>query len=439
MVSDAVDLEKVAIRRDDGSKDLTVAPSADGNQEDDDEEEEEEEDDDNSSTTSSTLPYEQCDDNARDDGGGDGAMVLADPGQDRSPCFQNIEVTNSRDVHFGNKTYYQGPVTIKQILYTNPNSDSLNSDERDNNNKLPIAGTDNDGYVTDSSPAGVANAANGSVKNGSVSVHINSHNNNSNWTSKSKGKKWLQNLTGRQLLIATVILTCLVASIVGVTVILLIRYIPDQESISNPNSSSGSVEEDLDVPNNYPEANVRIINRRKWVAEPADKTVPLRTPVSKVLIVETSTASCTNQSDCIFIVRHLQSNHKEGNSLWDIRYNFLVGGDGNAYEGRGWTQLSATLPTCSDNSIGIALIGTFKYVAPPENQVNTVQRLINLGVKKGYISTDYKVVYASQIIGDGSYGYRSGKKLNEIISKWSHWLDVNYTLNDTLKQRFCNS
>lgn len=36
-----------------------------------------------------------------------------------SPTFGNIAVTNSTDIQFGNKTYYNGPVTIKQVVYTN--------------------------------------------------------------------------------------------------------------------------------------------------------------------------------------------------------------------------------------------------------------------------------------------------------------------------------
>lgn len=46
-----------------------------------------------------------------------GAVVQFDGGS--APNFGNLAITNSSDVHIGNKTYYQGPVTIKQILYTN--------------------------------------------------------------------------------------------------------------------------------------------------------------------------------------------------------------------------------------------------------------------------------------------------------------------------------
>lgn len=161
MVSDSVDLEKATGIRRDGKHDDDA----------DDRSNQDDEDEDNVSVASSSL---ECD---------NGAVVLAD-GEDKSPCFQNIEVTNSSDVHFGNKTYYQGPVTIKQILYTNPPNGN-NSVEDENNSsgqqsdKLPIAnGTDNSGYVLDS-------AVNGTVKNTSVNV-ANGHNNQ--WTGKSKGK-----------------------------------------------------------------------------------------------------------------------------------------------------------------------------------------------------------------------------------------------------------
>lgn len=43
------------------------------------------------------------------------AIVLSDEARNQ-PSFGNICVENSSDVHFGNKAYYQGPVTIKQFV-----------------------------------------------------------------------------------------------------------------------------------------------------------------------------------------------------------------------------------------------------------------------------------------------------------------------------------
>lgn len=45
------------------------------------------------------------------------SVVLFDEPPKNQLAFGNVAITNSSDVHFGNKTYYQGPVTIKQFLY----------------------------------------------------------------------------------------------------------------------------------------------------------------------------------------------------------------------------------------------------------------------------------------------------------------------------------
>lgn len=115
-----------------------------------------------------------------------GALVLDDV-QDKNPCFQNIEVTNSSDVHFGNKTYYQGPVTIKQILYTNPSQNNNDSDETTQNcDKLPITDSSYDGTVNNSYV--ISETGNGVVKNADIN-NINSNNLSNNWTQKNnKGK-----------------------------------------------------------------------------------------------------------------------------------------------------------------------------------------------------------------------------------------------------------
>lgn len=49
----------------------------------------------------------------------DGNVVL--PNAD-VPNFGDVRVKNSTNVHLGNRTFYKGPVTIKQFVYTNPTS-----------------------------------------------------------------------------------------------------------------------------------------------------------------------------------------------------------------------------------------------------------------------------------------------------------------------------
>lgn len=43
----------------------------------------------------------------------------------------------------------------------------------------------------------------------------------------------------------------------------------------------------------------------------------------------------------------------------DIGYNFLVGEDGNIYEGRGWGKKGAHSKSFNGKSIGICIIGDY--------------------------------------------------------------------------------
>ncbi|KAG8226179.1 hypothetical protein J437_LFUL012354 [Ladona fulva] len=79
-----------------------------------------------------------------------------------------------------------------------------------------------------------------------------------------------------------------------------------------------------------------VVSRRNWVALLPKSTTSLRHPVEYVVLSQTATEPCTTQAECTLTVRYLQVFHVEGKKWMDIAYNFLVAGDGQAYEGRGW-------------------------------------------------------------------------------------------------------
>ncbi|XP_043285695.1 peptidoglycan-recognition protein LE-like isoform X2 [Venturia canescens] len=83
---------------------------------------------------------------------------------------------------------------------------------------------------------------------------------------------------------------------------------------------------------------VRFIERNEWLAQPPTESLSKleEVPVPYVIISHTASAPCVLQSECVQRVRRIQSFHIEGNGWSDIGYNFLVGGDGLAYVGRGW-------------------------------------------------------------------------------------------------------
>lgn len=124
---------------------------------------------------------------------------------------------------------------------------------------------------------------------------------------------------------------------------------------------------------------------------------------------------------CSKKVKEIQRLHMESHELDDISYNFLVGGDGYAYVGRGWDTLGAHSKGHNAKSICIAFIGDFSIKSPPDQQLNVVKKLIEQGVKLRKLTADYKLLGHCQVKATES----PGRVLYEIIQKWPHWSPKN--------------
>lgn len=107
----------------------------------------------------------------------------------------------------------------------------------------------------------------------------------------------------------------------------------------------------------------------------------------------------------------------------DISYNFVIGGDGRAYEGRGYTIGSHT-KNYNNGSICIAFIGDFTSYEAPEKQLGAAQRLINDGIKLSKIHPDYVLYGHRQLENTES----PGTMLYNQIILWSHWSNETYPL-----------
>ncbi|XP_053545201.1 peptidoglycan-recognition protein SC2 [Bombina bombina] len=132
-----------------------------------------------------------------------------------------------------------------------------------------------------------------------------------------------------------------------------------------------------------------IISKSQWGGRAPTCRTAMATPVTYVIIHHTAGASCTTQSACITQVKNIQNMHMTTNEWCDIGYSFLVGEDGNIYEGRGWTSVGAHAPNYNSNSIGINIIGTFTSRNPNAAAQNAAKALISCGVTKGYIKSAY--------------------------------------------------
>lgn len=172
--------------------------------------------------------------------------------------------------------------------------------------------------------------------------------------------------------------------------------------------------------NNAVSGTLRIINRRTWLAQPAVRpSNPLQHPVPYVVILHTATDNCSTQAECVFIVRHIQTFHIESNGWNDIGYSFLVGGDGNVYEGRGWDTEGAFAYGYNSRAIGIAFIGTFTVDVPEPKQILAGKQLMELGVTMGKISPHYKLLAHRQVSPTES----PGLAFYEFLKTWPHWAE----------------
>lgn len=115
----------------------------------------------------------------------------------------------------------------------------------------------------------------------------------------------------------------------------------------------------------------------------------------------------------------------ESQNWSDIGYNFLVGGDGYAYVGRGWDKAGAHTFNWNARSMGICLIGTFSYQRPTMEQLRTVGKLVEYGVRLNKVVAEYKLAGVCQLRSTAS----PGALVFSEIKKWDHWW--NYTVGES--------
>lgn len=330
-----------------------------------------------------------------------------------APCFGNVSVMNSNDVHFGNKTVYQGPVTIKQFLYNNGrlyenDQKQLDADSASNRNvELDVKNLTNSfinkGFAPDSNEDSAFNNKNGDISNNCVNKLPES----------AQSIDWWSKLKKRKLLVISTT-TLLLFSII----IILIFTLKNESLLSSSSNSGYDSEGEHNTPIEYNSDKLKIVTRDIWEARPKKENLTLlQTPVPLVIIMHTATEQCTSQSNCILSAQNIQNFHMDSRNWSDVAYNFMVGGDGAVYEGRGWLFVGANVFGYNTKCIGIALIGTFINILPPKWQLEACQKLIEEGVRLNFIQKDYKLVGARQLSPTESPGFM----LYNEIKTWSHW------------------
>ncbi|XP_046831405.1 peptidoglycan recognition protein 3-like [Vespa crabro] len=165
-----------------------------------------------------------------------------------------------------------------------------------------------------------------------------------------------------------------------------------------------------------------IISRQQWGARsPKTTTRPLRiNPPPYVIIHHSDTVSCNTQAICQARVRSFQNYHMDTKKWNDIGYNFLVGEDGNVYEGLGWGKHGSHSIPYNSKSIGICIIGNFTNTTPNPASIRTTKNLIAYGVANNKIKSDYKLLGHRQTAQTDC----PGNSLYNMIKTWNNWSDM---------------
>ncbi|XP_071564587.1 uncharacterized protein [Temnothorax nylanderi] len=330
-----------------------------------------------------------------------GDVVLPNADQ---PTFGDVRVQNSKNVRLVNKTCYNGPITLKQFVYTNPTPKHDASSAFDNTSDLSTS-KDNEAPNECTFPQN---------------------------TKLNKVTQWLW--TWKRAVLSCVLTLILLAIVVPITVHFTRHSDASMTTTpapttpftptTSPTTPTPITPTTPEIPNSSTEGNngtetpLRIVERDEWGARPPSESLrPRKLPVPYVIICHTVTAFCTTQSKCANQLRIMQD-YQMKNNFSDIAYNFLVGGDGLAYVGRSWNYKGAHSSDYNGISIGIGFIGDFTSVVPPKTQLNAAQKLIEFGVEAKKIASDYILLGNRQVVNSESPG---DALYNEIRNNWKNW------------------
>ncbi|XP_070496512.1 peptidoglycan-recognition protein LE-like [Chironomus tepperi] len=299
--------------------------------------------------------------------------------------INSVAINNSNDVHIGNKTFFNGPVTIKHIVLSSEN----NNDQICNGKS---SGAVNHGFVGSLNKLSSDDVINENTKQDDIKKIKRDEEDTSKLITTFFTRKKILTVTSVLLILTTL----------AIVIVLILKKPEDDKS------------------------ELKIISKNEWGAIPINDTLDdLVIPLSKIIICHTVTKECLTKDECIKNVQYMQNLHLGPDFKFsEIGYNFIIGGDGNVYEGRGWYKQGAHTSGYNRGSIGIAYIGNFVNKLPNDKQLAAGFALIAEGIKRKIFSDDYVIFGASQLRNTQS----PGDEFLKIIKKWPHASQLSHEL-----------
>lgn len=250
-------------------------------------------------------------------------------------CNNNNNNKNKQDF---NRTKDRESTSSKQELVEREICSEVELTEDDNNNNLELQSTQfnqtleisktrtsiHNLVIENSNDVQVGDAV---IYNGPVTIqqYVVKENGSSFKKKISLNKEFLKDfLQWRKHLLCKSLTFLGVIILVLVTVFVSLKFSKaDNQELENGVSASSTL---------------RIIPRQEWFGRAPNytRTLASELPINRTIIAHTVTESCSNLETCSLRVREIQNFHMNNYKWGDIGYNFLIGGDGFVYEGRGW-------------------------------------------------------------------------------------------------------
>ncbi|XP_015234846.1 PREDICTED: N-acetylmuramoyl-L-alanine amidase-like [Cyprinodon variegatus] len=165
-----------------------------------------------------------------------------------------------------------------------------------------------------------------------------------------------------------------------------------------------------------------IVSRASWGAAPYKGTpTQLSLPLTYLFIHHTDTPSepCLTFDKCAADMRSMQRYHQQDKDWADIGYSFVVGGDGNIYEGRGWNWQGAHTYGYNSKGYGVSFIGNFQSRLPSTHSMDLVRNQLASCAVSGkrlvssYIIKGHRDMVSTACPGDAFY---------QEIRRWDHYV-----------------
>ncbi|KAM4825891.1 peptidoglycan recognition protein 1 isoform 1-T1 [Thomomys bottae] len=161
-----------------------------------------------------------------------------------------------------------------------------------------------------------------------------------------------------------------------------------------------------------------IVPRKEWGALVSKCSDALKLPARYVVISHTAGSACACPSLCEKQVQNVQSYHMRTLDWCDVAYNFLIGEDGHVYEGRGWhTKGAHSGASWNPIAVGITFMGNYMERAPPRRSMRALENLLEYGVARGFLRTNYQLKGHRDVQQTAS----PGDQLYEAIQRLPHY------------------